>query len=561
MNFAVKIAKLLPVLLITATLATAHSQSTYPGIVVTENYLATKIGADILQQGGNAIDAAIAVGYALAVVNPCCGNIGGGGFMTIHLANGKNIFINFRETAPERASRTMYINQHGQVNEDQSLQGYLAVAVPGTVMGLETARKQYGTMSRAQLMQPAIDLAKNGFTLTPYAAALLDKFTSEFKRQPNIAQIFMQNNKILPAGQRLTQTNLANTLTLIQKNGVSAFYRGSIAQDIVAASQKNNGILSLKDFANYHVTITKPIQCEYRGYQIISAPPPSSGGITLCETLNILEYFPLNKMGFHSAASTHTIIEALRYSFNDRNTKLGDPDFVNNPTAVLISKKYAKNISKQIKQGTLVNTPHTKPTYELTDTTHYSVLDQYGNGVAVTYTLNGFFGALVMAGDTGFFLNNEMNDFAIKSGVPNKFNLVQNDANDIMPHKRPLSSMTPTIVMKNNRIYMILGSPGGPRIITSVLQTILNLIDYDISPTEAVNAPRIHFQAQPDVVFLETNALPENTISELEKMGYDVEQQSTWSAVEAIILDPSTGQYVGINDVRRPDGAAAPSDH
>ena len=505
------------------------------GMVVTEQRLASEVGAAILQQGGNAIDAAVAVGYALAVVDPCCGNIGGGGFMTIHLANGRNIFVNFREKAPLKASKNMFRNE-------QSVKGFLAAGVPGTVLGLDTVLQKYGTMTRKQVMAPAIQLADQGFPVSTYFANQMRTFVADFRAQPNVAAIFLKNNQPYQPGERLIQKELAYTLKLIAEKGPDVFYRGAIAKTLVAASNKNGGIWTLNDLSQYTVNESAPIQCHYRGYTILSAPPPSSGGVALCEMLNILSDFPLQTMRFHNATSVRAIVETMRVAFTDRNKKLGDPDFIKNPVSDLLSQSYAKKISVRI--------------HELTDTTHYSVLDGKGNAVAVTYTINGFFGAKVIAGHTGFFLNNEMDDFATKVGRPNKFGLVQYDANAIAPGKRPLSSMTPTLVMKNNQLFMILGSPGGPRIITAVLLTLLNVIDYGFNIQDAVNAPRFHYQGEPDTIFYEPLAFTFFTAHQLEQWGYTLTPQQAWSAVEAILIDPRTHVIYGANDARKPDGAA-----
>ncbi len=511
------------------------------GMVVSESEIASKVGVAILQKGGNAIDAAVAVGYALAVLNPCCGNIGGGGFMTIHFANGKTTFLNFREKAPLKAKRNMFLDAKGNVIPDKSTLGYLAVAVPGTVLGLETALKKYGTLPRETVMAPAIQLAEKGYVLTDYAVKLINESRNDFQKQPNIAAIFLKNNQ---AGNTLIQTDLANTLKLIAKKGANAFYKGSIAQTIVTASQAHGGILTLRDFQNYTVEELTPIKCQYRDYTIFSAPPPSSGGVTLCETLNILEGYPLNYLGYHSVQSVHFIVEALRHSFADRNNKLGDPNFVKNPVSELTSKDYAKKI-----RGKISN--------EKMETTHYSIVDQKGNAVSVTYTLNGYFGAKVIAGNTGFFLNDEMDDFSAKTGAPNQFGLVQSDVNGIQPGKRPLSSMTPTIILKNGKLFMVVGSPGGPRIITSTLQTILNVIDYQMNIQDAVDAPRFHHQWQPDVIYTEPFTFSQGIINKLSALGYHVDQgQNPWSAVEAILVDPVQNNLYGGSDDRRPDGKA-----
>ena len=544
--------------LFTSTFSIAESHFAPHAMVVSEQRDATLAGLSILKAGGNAIDAAVAVGYALAVVNPCCGNIGGGGFMTIHLNNGKNIFINFREKAPLKATATMFQDANGNLIPNKSTKGFLAVGVPGTVMGLDTALKLYGTMTRQQVMKPAINLARNGYRVTAFDAKWFAEYVDDFRKSAPVAAIFLKNGEPYREGELLKQSDLAHSLELVATKGTDAFYKGSIAKDIVAASNRHGGILSLEDFADYNVEILKPIQCDYRGYNVISAPPPSSGGITLCEMLAILNNFPMNDFGFHSVRASHIIIEAMRYAFNDRNADLGDPDFVKNPTDHLLSKNYAREISDKIK-----NEPYAAQSVKqvaqpkLSDTTHYSVVDAKGNAVSVTYTINGFFGAKVIADHTGFFLNDEMDDFAAKPGEQNYFGLVQGNANAIAPGKRPLSSMTPTILLRNGKLFMVVGSPGGPRIITSVLLTILNVIDNGMSIQQAVNAPRFHFQGLPNVVFAEPFAFTTFTQAALRYLGYDIVQQSTWSAVEAILVNPETGNLDGANDdVRRPAGAA-----
>jgi gamma-glutamyltranspeptidase/glutathione hydrolase len=520
------------------------------GMVVTEHHLASQVGVDILRGGGNAIDAAVAVGYALAVVNPCCGNIGGGGFMLVHLANGKDIFINFREKAPMLATKNMF--QH-----HSSTKGFLAVGIPGTVMGLDAARRKYGTLSRKQVMMPAIQLAKQGFIVSPYLAKQFQTKTDTFKSDPSVAAIFLRQGKPYVAGERLVQRDLAHTLTLIAEKGPDVFYRGSIANAIVSASRAHGGVLTREDFLRYTIEELTPIRCHYHGYTIISAPPPSSGGVILCEMLQVLEHFSLSDMGYRSARSVRVIVETMRRGYADRNNKLGDPNFVKNPIDELLSPTYAKEISDKIKYSThLEETEKTIRVPEQTDTTHYSVYDSQGNAVSVTYTLNNFFGAGVMAPQTGFFLNNEMDDFAAKVASPNKFGLIQSDMNAVQAGKRPLSSMTPTLILKNNQVMVILGSPGGPRIISAVLLTILHLLDDGFSIQQAVNAPRFHFQGEPNTLFVEPRTLSLMTATRLKWMGYPITQQSGWAAVEAIFIDPHTHSVEGANDIRRPDGAA-----
>ena len=425
------------------------------GIVVTSQRFASEVGRDILKAGGNAVDAAVAVGYALAVTNPCCGNIGGGGFATLHLANGKDTFINFREKAPGASTETMYLDAKGDVIPNSSLEGYLAVGVPGSVLGLDTMLRRYGTMTRAQVMAPAIKLADEGFILDQGDVDILETSTAKFAAQPNVARTFLNQGKPWKVGERFVQKDLARTLRLIADKGPDAFYKGEIADAVVAASRANGGILSKKDFEDYDVTEMDPVRCNYRGFELISAPPPSSGGIAICQILNILEGYPLSQLGFNSAQTIHYMVEAMRHAYVDRNFLLGDPAFVKNPTERLLSKEYAGQIRAKIdpfKAATSKDVQPGVPPHEGTETTHYSIVDAAGNAVSVTYTINALFGAKVIAGDTGFFLNDEMDDFTVKPGVANLFGLVQGKTNAIAPGKRPLSSMSPTVVTKDGQI-------------------------------------------------------------------------------------------------------------
>lgn len=530
------------------------------GMVVTAQHLASQVGLDILKRGGNAIDAAVAVGYALAVVHPCCGNIGGGGFMLIHLAKGGNTFLNFREKAPLKATRDMYLDASGKVIPGASTRSYKAIGVPGTVLGLDTALRKYGTLSRAQVMAPAIRLAREGFVLTRGDVDLLHHRTADFASHPNVAAIFLNHGKPYQAGQRLVQTRLAKTLTLIAKEGPKAFYRGPIARAIVKASDAHGGLLSLKDFRNYSVEWEKPVSCDYRGYEVYSSPPPSSGGTTICEILNVLSGYPMNTYGFHSARSVHYLVEAMRNAFVDRNTKLGDPDFVNNPLQKLLSPAHAAKIRAGIHPQRATPSDTLGPSkllHEGTNTTHYSIVDKDGNAVSTTFTINSWFGTGRIAGNTGFFLNDEMDDFTSKPGVPNKFGLVQGKVNAIAPGKRPLSSMSPTLVMNpQHKLFMVTGSPGGSRIITITLETLLNVIDHKMDIQAAVDAPRIHQQWLPDIVYLEPGALLQRTREKLEKDGYRFKVQHPWGAAEAILINPGTGLLQGANDDRRPAGRA-----
>jgi gamma-glutamyltranspeptidase/glutathione hydrolase len=541
-------------------LASAKPVTARHAMVVTAQHLATRVGVDILRRGGNAVDAAVAVGYALAVVHPCCGNIGGGGFMTIHFANGENAFLDFREKAPLRATFKMFRNAQDEVVRGRSTRTYLAVGVPGTVLGLDTARAKYGTMTRRQVMAPAIALAKNGYVLTKGDAQILGFRSKRFAQHANVAAIFLKNGEPYEAGDRLKQPQLAHTLELIEKNGPDAFYKGPIARAVVAASKRNGGLLTMKDFAKYTVEWEPPVTCRYHGYEIVSAPPPSSGGTTVCEILKIVEPYPFAKWGYGAVRTTHYLVEAERRAFADRNTYLGDPAFVDNPVAQLISSDHAAKIRAAIRPDEATPSSQVEGSLgpaEGQHTTHYSIVDAAGNAVGVTYTINYFFGNGQIAGDTGFFLNNEMDDFTSKPGVPNSFGLVQGKINAIAPGKRPLSSMTPTVVLKGGKLFMVTGSPGGSTIISTTLESILNVVDFGMNMQQAVDAPRLHHQWLPDVVMVEPGYLTPQVQAALGKMGYRFRMRPSWGAVEAILRDPKTGLLEGANDDRRSSGLAA----
>ncbi|OZI63329.1 gamma-glutamyltransferase [Bordetella genomosp. 11] len=552
------------------------------GMVVTSQYLASQVGVDILKNGGNAIDAAVAVGYAQAVVNPCCGNIGGGGFMTIHLADGRDTFINFRETAPAGASRDMYLNAKGDLIEGASLYGYRAVATPGTVLGMDTALRKYGRLSRQAVMAPAIALARDGFVLTRADTDILDTSIAMFRRDPEAAKVFLRpDGTPLQPGDRLVQADLARTLQAIADHGPDAFYKGRIPAAVEKASTQGGGVIRAADFAAYRITETAPITCNYRGYVFVSAPPPSSGGATLCEILNILSGYDLRAMGYGSAQSVHVMVEAMRHAYMDRNTYLGDPAFVDNPLGRLLSKSYAAAVREKIAGDRATPSAQVQPgmaPHEKTETTHYSIVDKDGNAVSTTYTVNGRFGAGVIAPGTGFFLNDEMDDFTTKIGAQNLFGLVQGATNAIEPGKRPLSSMAPTLVTRGGKTYMVLGSPGGSRIITITLETAINVIDHGMAPQEAVDAARVHHQWLPDEVYYEKYGLSPDTLNILRGMGYKMVEQTPWGAAELVLVglpDASRGQgaassgndasvsgavrpgyLYGANDERRPAGAA-----
>ena len=530
------------------------------GMVVSAQHLATEIGVDVLKQGGNAVDAAVAVGYALAVVHPCCGNIGGGGFMTIHLADGRNLFLDFREKAPLAASEDMMQNAAGKVVKGRSTKTYLGVGVPGTVMGFDAALKKYGTMTLQQVIAPAIKLATDGYVLEAGDVRILDTSTDTFRKYPNVAAIFLDRGQPWKTGQVLKQPQLARTLEMISRDGSKAFYDGPIASSVVKASHANHGLLTLRDFHDYTVQWEKPIECEYHGYLIYSAPPPSSGGTTICETLQIIAPYPFAQWGFHSTRSVHYFVEAERRAFADRNTYLGDPAFVHNPIAKLLSAEHTAKLRAQIQPDKATPSSEVQGSlgpYQATNTTHYSVVDDKGNAVAVTYTVNSWFGIKQIAGDTGFFLNNEMDDFTSKPDVPNQFGLLQGEANRIQPGKRPLSSMSPTIVLRDGKLFMVTGSPGGSTIISTTMESFLNVAEYGMDVKQAIAAPRIHMQWYPDQIFAESGAFTPTVQTALEAMGYKIRTIHSMGDIAAIVVDPETGMLESVNDPRYPAGSAA----
>jgi gamma-glutamyltranspeptidase/glutathione hydrolase len=510
------------------------------GMVVTAQHLATEVGVDVLKNGGNAVDAAVAVGYALAVVYPNAGNIGGGGFMTIRLKDGRTTFLDFRERAPLAATKTMYLDKQGKPIKGASLDGYLAVGVPGSVAGFEMAREKYGTLSRQDLMAPAIAYAKDGFVLNQGDAASFASNADRLAKDPAAAAIFLKKDgKPYGIGEKLVQPDLAASLSAISEMGPDAFYKGAIADAVVKASAAKGGILAKGDFEQYAVRELKPVTCSYRGYEIISSPPPSSGGVIICEILNVLEGYPLSYLGPASAETVHVMVEAMRHAYVDRNSALGDPDFVDNPVLKLLDKNYAKDIRDKIDpfRAGLSKDLMPKGFGESKETTHYSIIDKDGNAVAVTYTLNGSFGAGVVADGTGILLNNEMDDFTQKPGVPNLYGLVQGEANAIQPKKTPLSSMSPTIVTKDGKPFMVIGSPGGSRIITITLEAIVNVIDHGMDIQQAIDAPRIHHQWLPDTVYVEPFGLSPDTERLLAGMGYHLDlSDQTWGQAAGILV-------------------------
>ena len=526
------------------------------GLVVSAHPLASEAGAKVMKMGGNAFDAVIATQYALAVVYPQAGNIGGGGFLVGVKKTGEKFTIDFRETAPAKASRDMYLDKKGNANTDLSQNGRLAVGIPGSVAGFYATLK-HANLPMEKLIQPAIDLAEQGFAITEKEANLLNNQMQYFNEHNKIPTVF-QKIKTWKQGDILIQKNLAETLKLIQKNGAKGFYEGKTAELIVAEMKRGNGIITLSDLKNYKVAERKPIVFDYKGNEIVSMPLPSSGGILLAQMLRMSGYENLEKYQQNSTEAVQIMVEAERRAFADRAEFMGDPDFITDQTAMLISDDYLKNRWKSFNKnlatpssevGKIIPQPK-----ESTETTHISVIDKEGNAVAVTTTLNGLYGSKVVVSGAGFFLNNEMDDFSVKPGVPNMFGAVGGEANAIKPGKRMLSSMTPTIVMKNGKPFIIVGTPGGTTIPTSVYQSIVNVIDFKLSPGMTVNAPKFHHQWLPEIVMVE-NHFPETTIQELEKKNYKVERVSQIGRTEMIVIDEK-GNAVAVADGRGDDSVA-----
>jgi gamma-glutamyltranspeptidase/glutathione hydrolase len=522
------------------------------GMVVSSDSLATQVGVEILKKGGNAVDAAVAVGFALAVTYPQAGNIGGGGFMVIRMANGETVTIDFREKAPMKASENMFLDENGNFVPEKSQVGHLSVGVPGSVAGLLLALEKYGTMSRREVLEPAIELAEKGFIVNEGLANAFKNAFEHFKKFPSTMRYFSKNGQPYSAGDRLIQKDLAKVLKLIRDKGRDGFYKGKVADLIVEEMKRGGGLITYEDLENYQPVLRKPVVGNYRGYEIISMGPPSSGGVCLIELLNILENFDLKKYGFGSSYTIHYLVEAMKRVYADRAEYLGDPDFVQIPLDKLLSKEYAKELASEI--DTFYATPSSRiirsvsPTSEGVHTTHYSVVDRWGNVVAVTTTINSYFGSMVAVDGAGFFLNNEMDDFSAKPGAPNQFGLLGSKANSIQPGKRMLSSMTPTIVLKNGKPFLVLGSPGGSTIITSVLQVILNVVDFGMNIQEAVDSPRIHHQWYPDQIFFERRGLPRDVIENLERRGHKlVERAGYQGEVQAILIDENGVKYGAVD--------------
>jgi gamma-glutamyltranspeptidase / glutathione hydrolase len=548
-----------------AVAAAKHPVHADHAMVASVHELASKAGVEVMQAGGNAIDAAVATGFALAVVYPQAGNLGGGGFMLIRMVDGTTHFIDYREKAPAAAAANMYLDAQGNVIPNASLMGYKAVGVPGSVAGMVYAQKKYGKLTLQQDMAPAILLARNGFALAwEDAQDLQDKDLAAF---PDSHRIFQRDGRLYKAGEIFRQAELARTLERIA-GAPDDFYHGAMAHEFAAFMQKNGGLITESDLAQYEVKEREPIRGSYRGYTIISAPPPSSGGVALVEILNMLQGYDLAKSGRESARSIHLTTEAFRRAFYDRAEFMGDPDFARIPVAQLIDPKYGAawretidpdhaSVSKDLRRPAIFNqldsyaAQHPQPlsVLEPEHTTHYSAVDTAGNAVAVTTTLNDSFGSRVTAQGLGFLLNDEMDDFTSKQGVPNIYGLIQGPANAIGPGKRPLSAMTPTIVLKDGRLFMVLGSPGGPTIITTVAHLLMGVVDYGLDIQESVNAPRFHNQWLPDEILVEKGFSPD-TLHLLEGMGHKLHRDDEWGDAECIAIDLKSGERLGASDGR-----------
>ncbi|MEK6754768.1 MAG: gamma-glutamyltransferase [Bacteroidota bacterium] len=525
------------------------------GMVVSADELASKVGVQILKRGGTAVDAAVAVGFALAVTFPGAGNIGGGGFMVIRMANGKTVTIDYREKAPAASYRDMFLDEEGNFVPAKSQEGYLSSGVPGSVAGLLYALEKHGTMRRKAILQPAIDLARKGFRIKYEFAEELRGEIEDLRKYPASRGIFTRNGEPYTEGDLLVQKDLAETLRRIQKYGRNGFYGGKTANLIVAEMKRGGGLITHADLKAYRAVERPPIRGTYKGYDVISMGPPSAGGIALVEMLNLLEPFNTGANGFASSKTISLMVEAMKLAYADRAEFLGDSDFFPVPVEKLISKEYAAERMRLL--DTLKATPSRDishgpiPLNQKTETTHYSVVDRWGNAVAVTTTLNGWFGNKIVVEGAGFFLNNEMDDFSAKPGVPNLYGLVGSDANSVEPNKRMLSSMTPTIVLRGGQPFMVLGSPGGATIITTVLQVLLNVVEHRMNIAEAIDAPRVHHQWLPDTLIYEKRGLPIDVLDNLDRRGYHLrERGGTQGRVEGIMIDREKKLLYGATDPR-----------
>ena len=534
-----------------------HPEVDQNGMVVSQHYLASSVGAQILEDGGNAYDASIAVAFALAVVLPRAGNIGGGGFMVMYdEKTDKSYSIDYREKAPALASKDMYLNDDGSVNNKRAREGILSIGVPGTVYGMWEVHKKFGSLPWKKLLDPAIKLAEEGFIMSPFMVDALNKRYKKLSNYKNFKKIFYKEYPV-QMNKRLLQLELAETLKIISKKGVKGFYRGEVADKIVTDMENREGLISLQDLKEYRPVWREPLKGNFKEYEIITMAPPSSGGIHIIQMLNILENFNLEELGHNSAAYASLLSEVMKFAYADRSKYLADPDFFEVPTSKLISKQYAQAIFKKIKLNKVTPSSEILPgkliPYESEDTTHFSVADSFGNVVTNTYTLNSGYGSGVVISGTGIIMNNEMDDFVSAPGVPNQFGLLGGEANKIEPFKRPLSSMTPTLVFKDSNPIIATGSPGGSVIITAVLQFLLNMLVFDMEISDATVAPRIHHQWVPDILFLE-KGFDINHAREIESFGQKTISTGPRTSLES--LEIQNDLFYGFGDTRRPDSRA-----
>ncbi|MDH2328872.1 gamma-glutamyltransferase [Cereibacter sp. SYSU M97828] len=529
------------------------------GMVSAQEREAAEIGRDILAKGGNAVDAGVAVAFALAVTLPRAGNIGGGGFMFIHDAeSGDTKAIDYREMAPSGASRDMFLNDAGEADSTKSLQSGAASGVPGTVAGMRMALDTYGSMDWAEVIAPAIRLAEKGISVTPELADSLEASREEFMAYPDSAAIFLKpDGSGWRPGELLVQADLAQTLRTVAEQGPDGFYKGAVAENIAKAIQAAGGPMTVDDLAAYKPVMREPVRGTYRGYDIVSMPPPSSGGVHLIQILNTLEGYPIGPLGHNSAETIHLMAEAMKLAYADRSEYLGDPDFVDVPAEALTSKDYAASLREKI--GALATpsamiAPGDLGPYESDQTTHFSIVDKDGNAVSNTYTINLDYGSGLVAGGTGVLMNNEMDDFSAKPGVPNAFGLIGGEANAVEAGKRPLSSMTPTLVLKDGEVWLATGSPGGARIITTTLQVIMNMIDHGMNVAEASTAPRVHHQWLPDELRVE-EGISVDTLRLLSARGHSIAEKPVMGSTQTIMRDVQSEALLGASDPRRPDAA------
>ena len=530
---------------------TAHGKK---GMVVSAEPIATKVGLQILKKGGNAVDAAVATGLALAVTYPVAGNIGGGGFMVIHFPDGRNTAIDFRETAAKLASRDMYLDKNGEFNADLSQNGITSAGIPGSVAGLLYALEKYGTMKLEEVIQPAINLAEDGFPLSASNARSLEWTLNDFKKYPSSLKVFSKNGVAYQEGEIFKQPDLAATLSEIKKSGRDGFYKGKVAELMLQQMKALGGNFSADDLENYKPVEREVVKGMYKGYEVVSMPPSSSGGTALVQILNILENFSFQKDEWNSSRYIHVLVSSMKFAYADRSMHLGDPAYYNVPEKWLTSKSYAKKLAAQI-GGLAIPSTEIKPGdpkqyKESEETTHYSIIDKNGCAVSVTTTINSAYGSKLVVEGAGFLLNNEMDDFSGKPGVPNQFGLIGSVANEIQPGKRMLSSMTPTIVLKDGKPVLALGSPGGSTIITVVLQVILNRLEFEMNLEQAVNSPRIHHQWLPDEIYTEPFGIAKDVRQKLLEKSYKFGTERKLGLVEAISYDSRTGEFVGVSDRR-----------